>query len=154
MATPTAKDEQSLAVSSPSPPHTQAKKSMSDNKEKDATVSDVERQSPADDAAGGRTSQEQDEEVSVFKSLGFLDRYLAAWIFLAMLTGILLGNFVGGVGDALKKGKFAEVSVPIGMGFSSFGLVSRLVPLGLVLMRVMGMWADEMFACLYACVLT
>lgn len=54
------------------------------------------------------------EDSSVFKSLGFLDRFLAAWIFLAMLIGILLGNFVEGAGDALQKGKFAEVSVPIG----------------------------------------
>lgn len=50
----------------------------------------------------------------VFKTLGWLDRYLAVWIFLAMLIGILVGNFVPGVGAALNKGHFAGVSVPIG----------------------------------------
>lgn len=53
-------------------------------------------------------------KTSAFKSLGILDRFLAVWIFLAMLVGILLGNFVPGTGDALEKGKFVGVSVPIG----------------------------------------
>lgn len=53
-------------------------------------------------------------EKSVFKALGWLDRFLAVWIFLAMLVGILLGNFVPETGPALEKGKFVGVSVPIG----------------------------------------
>ncbi len=53
-------------------------------------------------------------KTSVFKSLGWLDRFLALWIFLAMLVGILLGNFVPNTGPALQKGKFVGVSVPIG----------------------------------------
>lgn len=56
-------------------------------------------------------------KTSAFKSLGILDRFLAVWIFLAMLVGILLGNFVPGTGDALEKGKFVGVSVPIGRYF-------------------------------------
>lgn len=51
---------------------------------------------------------------SAFKSLGWLDRLLALWIFLAMAIGIILGNFVEDVGPALKKGKFVGVSIPIG----------------------------------------
>lgn len=54
------------------------------------------------------------EKVSAFKSLGLLDRFLALWIFLAMLIGILLGNFVPDTGPALQKGKFVGVSIPIG----------------------------------------
>lgn len=53
-------------------------------------------------------------KTSAFKTLGWLDRFLPAWIFLAMLIGILLGNFVPSVGLALQKGKFVDVSVPIG----------------------------------------
>jgi ACR3 family arsenite transporter len=52
---------------------------------------------------------------SAFKSLGWLDRFLALWILLAMVLGVLLGNFVPEVGPALQKGKFADVSIPIGM---------------------------------------
>jgi len=58
---------------------------------------------------------EEDTPTSMFKSLGFLDQFLALWIFLAMLVGILLGNFVPNTGPALQKGKFVGVSVPIGM---------------------------------------
>lgn len=54
---------------------------------------------------------------SAFKNLGLLDRLLALWIFLAMVIGILLGNFVPNTGPALQKGKFVGVSVPIGKLF-------------------------------------
>lgn len=62
--------------------------------------------------AGGSTME---DKVSVFKGLGWLDRFLAVWILLAMVIGVLLGNFVSNVGPALDKGKFVGVSVPIGM---------------------------------------
>ena len=55
------------------------------------------------------------EPVSAFKALGWIDRFLAVWIFLAMAIGIILGNFVPETGPALQKGKFVGVSVPIGM---------------------------------------
>lgn len=51
---------------------------------------------------------------SAFKNLGWLDRLLALWILLAMMTGILLGNFVDSVGPVLQKGEFVGVSIPIG----------------------------------------
>ncbi|KAL6925250.1 hypothetical protein ACHAPO_009057 [Fusarium lateritium] len=53
---------------------------------------------------------------SAFKALGWLDRLLALWILLAMIIGILLGNFVPSTGAALEKGKFVGVSVPIAIG--------------------------------------
>lgn len=55
------------------------------------------------------------EQSSAFKALGWLDRLLALWILLAMIIGILLGNFVPETGPALQKGKFVGVSIPIGM---------------------------------------
>ena len=55
-------------------------------------------------------------KVSAFSSLGLLDRFLALWIFLAMVIGILLGNFVPNTGPALQKGKFVGVSIPIAIG--------------------------------------
>ncbi|KAJ9498760.1 arsenicals resistance [Exophiala xenobiotica] len=53
---------------------------------------------------------------SAFKSLGVLDQFLALWIFLAMLIGILLGNFVPDTGPALQRGEFVGVSIPIAVG--------------------------------------
>ncbi|PVH81149.1 arsenical-resistance protein ACR3 [Cadophora sp. DSE1049] len=58
----------------------------------------------------------QDGPSSAFKSLGWLDRFLAVWIFLSMAIGIILGNFVPNTGPALQKGKFVGVSVPIAIG--------------------------------------
>ncbi|KAH8815038.1 sodium bile acid symporter family-domain-containing protein [Xylogone sp. PMI_703] len=55
-------------------------------------------------------------KTSAFKSLGWLDQYLAVWIFLAMGLGIILGNFVPNTGPALQRGKFVGVSVPIAVG--------------------------------------
>jgi ACR3 family arsenite transporter len=53
---------------------------------------------------------------SVIKGLGWLDRFLAVWILLAMIIGILLGNFVEETGPALQKGKFVGVSIPVALG--------------------------------------
>lgn len=68
---------------------------------------DVEKQNPS-------STPTDNTKTSAFKGLGWLDRFLAAWIFLAMLIGILLGNFVPSTGPALQKGKFVGVSIPIG----------------------------------------
>ena len=53
-------------------------------------------------------------KTSAFKSLGWLDRFLAVWIFLSMVIGILLGNFVPHISQSFQKGQFVGVSVPIG----------------------------------------
>lgn len=70
---------------------------------------------------GGRDTEKQPmhealgfDKVSTFKSLGWLDRFLAVWIFFAMAIGILVGNFVPNAASVLQKGKFVGVSVPIG----------------------------------------
>jgi len=81
--------------------------------------SQTEHSSPAiPDIEKQRTGNEQEivdaSKTSAFKSLGWLDRFLALWIFLAMAVGIILGNFVPNTGPALQKGKFVGVSIPIG----------------------------------------
>lgn len=60
------------------------------------------------------TSAPAEVKKSVYAGLGWLDRLLALWILLAIIIGILLGNFVDSVGPALQRGKFVGVSVPIG----------------------------------------
>lgn len=61
-----------------------------------------------------RSQEPMEQKKSVYAGLGWLDRLLVVWILLAIIVGILLGNFVAGVGPALQKGKFVDVSVPIG----------------------------------------
>ncbi|KAI9149503.1 Arsenite resistance protein-like protein [Paramyrothecium foliicola] len=71
-----------------------------------------------DEEKGVRSTlpKSENEPTSAFKALGWLDRLLAVWIFLAMVIGILLGNFVPNTGEALQKGKFVGASVPIAVG--------------------------------------
>ena len=52
----------------------------------------------------------------VMKELSFLDRWLPAWILLAMAVGLLLGRFVPGLDTALEAVKIGEVSLPIAIG--------------------------------------
>ncbi|KAI1630887.1 putative arsenite efflux transporter [Biscogniauxia mediterranea] len=56
------------------------------------------------------------KQSSVLRSLGWLDRFLALWVLLAMVAGILLGNYVPGIEGALERGRFVGVSVPIAVG--------------------------------------
>lgn len=72
-------------------------------------ILDIEKQQPAQ-----KEEDQMKAKRSVYEGLGWLDRLLVLWILLAIIIGILLGNFVDGVGPALQKGKFVDVSVPIG----------------------------------------
>jgi len=48
--------------------------------------------------------------------LGFLDRYLTGWIFMAMVVGIVLGWFVPGVVPFLNRFSIGTTSIPIAVG--------------------------------------
>ena len=83
----------------------------------DKTNQEYRVPSASTDVEKQRHDQEQTSKSkkSVYAGLGWLDRLLVLWIFLAIVIGILLGNFVASVGPALQKGKFVQVSVPICM---------------------------------------
>ena len=48
--------------------------------------------------------------------LSFLDRWLTAWIFLAMAVGVALGRFAPGVAEGLAGWSVGTTSVPIAAG--------------------------------------
>ena len=52
----------------------------------------------------------------VTRRLSTLDRWLPAWIGLAMVAGLLLGRLVPGVSDVLARLEIAGISVPIALG--------------------------------------
>src|SRR6516162_9347186 len=48
--------------------------------------------------------------------LGFLDRYLTAWIFAAMVLGVALGWLVPGIVPLLNRFSIGTTSIPIAVG--------------------------------------
>jgi ACR3 family arsenite transporter len=50
------------------------------------------------------------------RRLSFLDRYLTLWIFLAMATGVVLGNAFPGIKGAFDRMSVGTTSVPIAVG--------------------------------------
>ena len=62
------------------------------------------------------TTHARPEAVPVMREMSFLDRWLPAWILLAMVAGLLLGRFVPGLGAALDAVAIGQVSVPIAIG--------------------------------------
>ncbi|KAK4105316.1 arsenical-resistance protein ACR3 [Parathielavia hyrcaniae] len=105
-----------MTATGPVPPQPEGDLKLQDHSSADAraTNSDVEKQEA--EAPCPPCAETAQARLSAFNALGFLDRFLALWIFLAMLIGILLGNFVDGIDTALQQGKFVNVSVPIAVG--------------------------------------
>lgn len=81
--------------------------------DQDHSLQSRDRALPSDEEKQDGT-EPSDSGTSVYAGLGWLDRLLALWILLAIIVGMLLGNFVDNVGPALQRGKFVGVSIPIG----------------------------------------
>lgn len=50
------------------------------------------------------------------KKLSFLDRFLTAWIFLAMIIGVSIGHFTPSVARLIEQMSYGTTSIPIAIG--------------------------------------
>lgn len=96
-------------------PDTASKDTMNGNLQAGPDPEDPKEKGNVDPEQQTTSKPQKISKKSVYQGLGWLDRLLALWILLAIVIGILLGNYVESVGPALQKGKFVQVSVPIGM---------------------------------------
>ena len=73
--------------------------STQDSSKEDVSVKEVEIEPP-----------------TTLKPLSFLDKFLALWIFLAIVVGLLLAAFVPSAHRVLEGSKFVGVSAPLTVG--------------------------------------
>mgnify|MGYP000128408673 CR=1 FL=1 len=62
--------------------------------------------------------------------LGFLDRWLTLWIFLAMALGVLLGRFAPSLRDAIDRVTVGTTNVPIATSHPTLADTSRTASTG------------------------
>ena len=72
--------------------------------------------SPVRPARPGPAPLNHDTAMPHPKQLGFLDRFLTLWIFLAMFVGVLLGYLVPGVQNLINAFQMGTTNIPIAIG--------------------------------------
>lgn len=63
-----------------------------------------------------RTNMENVTARHLLQGLGWLDRLLSLFIILAMIIGVVIGEFAPNVQENLSKGSFKGVSAPLVVG--------------------------------------
>ncbi|HSP58077.1 MAG TPA: ACR3 family arsenite efflux transporter [Halomonas sp.] len=59
------------------------------------------------------TTRQESQSPSTTEGMGLFGRFLSVWVALAILAGILLGQFAPAVPEALSRFEYAQVSIPV-----------------------------------------
>ncbi len=59
------------------------------------------------------TTPQESQAPSVSEGMGLFERFLSLWVALAIVAGILLGQFAPAVPEALSRFEYAQVSIPV-----------------------------------------
>ncbi len=79
-------------------------------------LEEIDRSAASENQARPRSSTPMNKTAASPKRLSFLDRYLTAWIFLAMAAGVGLGHFFPGVETLIDRFQVGTTSIPIALG--------------------------------------
>ncbi|GAA5964656.1 hypothetical protein JCM21900_005007 [Sporobolomyces salmonicolor] len=85
---------------------------------------------------------------TALRQLTFLDRFLALWILLAMVLGLIVGNF-SSADEVLEKVKFVDVSLPLAIALMvmMWPILCRVSPSSLVpLFKQRTLWKHLLFS--------
>jgi len=55
----------------------------------------------------------KNNKVKSVSGISFFERYLTVWVFLCMVTGVMIGRFFPGIPGFLGRFEYANVSIPI-----------------------------------------
>jgi len=47
------------------------------------------------------------------EGISFFEKYLTLWVIICMAAGVLIGKYIPGIPNFLRKFEFAQVSIPI-----------------------------------------
>lgn len=61
------------------------------------------------------SSEQLSQDPSAAEGMGPFERFLSLWVALAIVAGILLGQFVPGIPETLSRFEYAQVSIPVAL---------------------------------------
>ncbi|PRY71995.1 ACR3 family arsenite efflux transporter [Halomonas ventosae] len=59
------------------------------------------------------TTQQESESPSTSEGMGLFERFLSVWVALAIVAGVLLGQFAPAIPETLSRFEYAQVSIPV-----------------------------------------
>ena len=59
------------------------------------------------------TRHQEAESPSTREGMGLFESFLSVWVALAIIVGVLLGQFAPAIPEALSRFEYAQVSIPV-----------------------------------------